>query len=172
MRVKKTILPKDSTVAKYLPIDFTEILGVEISNSKLLKPDDIQVEFWTDMPAWVNFLFRLRNLLVKPFGLSGGGRDVSKFTEAIRNGTSKGIMSVTDKTEKETVLCLNDKHLHVYLSVYVDLLEQQAKQKIVVTTLVKFHKRFGKIYFYSIYPFHCIIVKQQVKRIVKKLQKM
>jgi hypothetical protein len=171
MKVKKTKLPEDSAAAKYLPMDFTEVLGVTITDSTALNPDDLLVGFWTDMPAWVIFLFKLRNLLVRPFGLNNEARDISKFAAAIRNGASDSLMSVTDKTDKETVLYLNDKHLGAYLSVYVEQLERDNQQRIVVTTLVKFHKRFGKLYFFVIYPFHCIIVKQQVKRIVKKLLK-
>ncbi len=171
MKVKKAKLPKDSAVAKYLPMNFTEVLAFDVPDNKSLHPDDIQVGFWTDMPSWISFLFKLRNLLVKPFGLSGGGKDVSKFAEAIRNGTSYSIMSVTDKTAKETVLCLDDEHLQAYLSVYVEPLEQQNLQRAVVTTLVKFHKQFGRFYFYTIYPFHGLIVRQQVKRIIKKLTK-
>lgn len=169
MKVRKAALPEDSMVAKYLPIDFTEVLAVDVTEGRLLNADDIQAKFWTDMPAWITFLFKLRNVLVKPFGLRGGGSDTDQFAEAIHGGTDYGIMSVTDKTDKETVLCLNDKHLQAYLSVYVESSAQATRQRVVVTTLVKFHKWFGKLYFYSIYPFHGLIVKAQLKRILRKL---
>lgn len=171
MKVKKVKLPEDCAAAKYLPIDFTEVLGTEVTAAKQLKPDDLQIGFWTDMPAWIRFMFKLRNILVKPFGLERGEGDTNKFVEAIRNGTNNGMMSVADKTDRETVLSLNDKHLKAYLSVYVEPIEQSNQQKVIVITLVKFHKRLGRVYFYTIYPFHCIIVKQQVKRIVKKMIK-
>lgn len=169
MKIKRAKLSEDSAAARYLPADVVEVLELNVSSNVQLKPDDVQIGFWTDMPAWVTLLFRLRNLLVKPFGLSGGDKNVEKFVEAIHNGTSYSMMSVIDKTIKETILRLDDKHLQAYISVYVESLENNAKQRVLVITLVKFHKRFGKFYFYAIYPFHCLIVRQQVKRIVKKL---
>ncbi|MDR0661248.1 MAG: DUF2867 domain-containing protein [Prevotellaceae bacterium] len=168
MKIKKAKLPEDSAVIKYLPVNFTEVLAANVAGNLMLNPDDLQVGFWTDMPGWITFLFKLRNILVKPFGLSGGDGNMAMFEEAIRNGASYSLMRVSDKTDKETVLCLDDKHLQAYLSVYVEQPEQNNQQKIVVTTLVRFHKRLGRFYFYSIYPFHCIIVKRQIKRIIRK----
>ena len=168
MKVRKTILPKDSAAAKYFPMNFAETLAVDVSSGNPLSPDDLQVGFWTAMPAWISFLFKLRNLLVKPFGLSGGGRNVEEFKKAVYGGSSYGIMSVTDKTPKETILRLDDKHLSAYLSVYVEALAQANAQRVFVTTLVRFHKRFGRFYFYSIYPIHGLVVKAQLKRVLKR----
>ena len=71
MKARKTEIPADSLVKSYFPVDYKDAYVCEISHESRLTPDDIMVRFWTDFPAWVNFLFRVRNFLVKFVGLEG-----------------------------------------------------------------------------------------------------
>lgn len=171
MKVKKGNVCPNSLVNKYLPIDYSDAYVCTVSGGENITPDDLQVAFWTDVPKWVDNLFELRNWIVKPFGLQHGEeKNIRKFEECIRTGGKFGFVSISDKSPKETIVCLTDKHLTAYLSVYIEDLEGN-ERTIYTSTLVKFHNKLGYIYFYTIYPFHHIVVKKMLERTIKKLLK-
>ncbi len=123
------------------------------------------VSFWTAMPKWVDNLFKLRNLLVKPLGLKT--EEESKFADlerCIRTGGEAGMVSVPGKSHDETILKLTDKHLTAYISVYIE-----GRRNVYATTLVSFHKKIGYMYFYTIYPFHHIVVRRLLKSTMERL---
>ncbi len=128
------------------------------------------VAFWTAPPQWVDSLFKLRDILVKPFGIQGGNEGSRQELEkCIRAGGTYKFMSIAAKSDEETILYANDKHLAMYLSIKIEELNESDKQ-VTVSTLVKFHNLLGRAYFFIIYPFHCIIVKTMLKSVLKKLQ--
>jgi hypothetical protein len=132
----------------------------------MITADDIQVAFWTVKPKWLKNLYCIRNTLVKPFGLKGDeNKNAEEIERCIREGTSSGLMSVSDKSENETVLYLSDKHLSAHLSVYI---ENEGNEQIVnAITLVQFHNWLGYTYFYVICPFHHIVVRKMLKHAIK-----
>lgn len=167
MKVSKGKIPSPSLVSKYLPVNYSDVYVCAMPGAKNVAPDDILISIWTVMPGWVNKLFKIRNFIVKPFGLKSDEGDMSKIEECIRTGGSYSIVSVPDKSENETILCLTDKHLTAYLSVHIDSI---AEEKIVsMTTLVNFHNKLGYIYFYTIYPFHHLVVKSMLKNTIRRL---
>ena len=86
-----------------------------------VSPNQVMAAFWTTSPAWLKFLFRLRDLLVRPFGLkTGEGPSREKLEEALNNGESCGFMSVAERTADETIVALDDKHLVAYMSIYIE----------------------------------------------------
>lgn len=169
MKVTKGQIPQGSLISTYLPVDYSDVYTCDITNTKNITPDDIQVAFWTKMPGWVNNLFKLRNILVKPFGLDSNEKsNLQEFAECIRTGGKYNFVSIPQKSPNETVLCLEDKHLMAYLSVYIQRKEEN-ENTIYTTTLVNFHKKFGYVYFYAIYPFHHLVVRKMVVRTLKNL---
>jgi hypothetical protein len=66
------------------------------------------------------------------------------------------------------MISLNDKHLEAYISTKITELEGSNKN-VKVTTLVKFHNTLGRLYFFMVYPFHCIIVGMMIKHAIGKL---
>ncbi|MFV0417301.1 MAG: DUF2867 domain-containing protein [Dysgonomonas sp.] len=171
MNVRKGNIPQNSLVNKDLAVDYSDVYFCTVLGGLNITPDDIQVAFWTDSPKWVDNLFKLRNWIVKPFGLQQGeGKNAQKFEECIRTGGKLSFVSVPDKSPNETILCLTDKHLTAYLSVYIEDMEDD-KRTIYLATLVNFHNMLGYIYFYTIYPFHHIVVKKILERTIKKLLK-
>ena len=127
-----------------------------------ISPDDLMVAFWTTMPPWLSLLFKLRNILVRPFGLQTGEADAERLEKAIRNGEKHGLMSVVGKTEDETVISLDDKHLKAYISVYIEA------QDISLSTLVQYHNTLGVVYFNLIRPFHKIVVKSMLRQVMRE----
>ena len=168
MRVKKIPLQDSLLVARYCPVNFVESLAFDFESSSPPSADDVMVAFWTDQPKWISALIKLRGILVKPFGLSSGESSIDEFAGLIRQGGSGSFASVPAKSDNETVLCLDDKHLVAYLSASITALGN-GKNRVVVSTLVRFYKRFGRVYFYAILPFHGILVRSQVKRALRRL---
>lgn len=169
MKITRGKISDEQLIIKYLPVDYSDVYVCEFTNNKNITPDDIQVSFWTDMPKWLNNLFKLRNIMVKPFGLKNNEeRNLQQFEECIRNGNDYSFASVPDKSPDETVLSLTDKHLTAYISVYIKDLEDN-KRTVYITTLVNFHNKLGYMYFYTIYPFHHLVVRNMLGHTIKKL---
>ena len=161
----KTEIPAGSLVNRYFPADYKDAFVCEISNDSQLTPDDIMVRFWTDFPVWVNFLFRIRNFLVKFVGLEGSMSSLQELEDCIRVGGPSKFASVPAKSDNETILLLDDKHLDAYSSVYIE--ETSNNKQVYSITLVHFKNRLGRIYFFFIRPFHEIVVKSTLKRSLK-----
>jgi Protein of unknown function (DUF2867) len=96
-------------------------------------------------PGWISRLMQLRKALVAPFGL--------RHDPPTPNSRAIGIFPVLLDTKDKVVLGLNDKHLD--FRVVVELLNRGTT--VSLTTLVKSHNIFGKIYLAIIMPFHRII---------------
>ncbi len=169
MKIRKTQISKTDLINQYLPANYTECLQCNFSSTQKITAYDIMVAFWTAPPQWVDSLFKLRDILVKPFGIQGGNEGSRQELEkSIRTGGTSKFMSIAAKSGEETILCANDKHLVMYLSIKIEELNESDKQ-VTASTLVKFHNLLGRAYFFIIYPFHCIIVKTMLKSVLKKL---
>lgn len=165
MKIRKSELPRQSQAACYLPVDFHDCFTCTTDRAQTLTPDDLMVAFWTTRPKWLAALFKIRNILVRPFGLKSGEADAGELEKAIRNGRDYQLMSVVEKTPRETIISLDDKHLKAWFSVYIEGTESS---NIYLSTLVKFHNRLGVAYFLVIRPFHAMIVKWIFAQVMRK----
>lgn len=164
MKTRQVPFPADSLAAKYLPADYADAVECVCSLPATVTPDDIQVGFWTAMPRWVAALMKLRNWLVRPFGLeSGNGKTADEIAVLVLKG-------VTDRTETETVTAKDDKHLKFYCSVLLVREPGDGRTSVIVCTVVQIHNKLGKIYFSIIKPFHKVIVKSTLKNTLRQLQ--
>lgn len=169
MKTKKISIPHNSLIYSYLPSDYSDSFKCDFISTKDITPNDIQIAFWTTKPVWIEWLLKLRAILVKPFKLKSDINDyVDNLRECLVNDKTHKYISVPSTSDDETVTCNIDKHLTFYLSVIV-LKEEENKKSIIVTTLVNFHNLFGRCYFFVIYPFHIILVGAMLKYLVKKL---
>lgn len=126
-------------------------------------PESGDAAFWTTSPAWLKFLFRLRDLLVRPFGLkTGEGPSREKLEEALDNGESYGFMSLAERTADETIVALDDKHLVAYMSIYIE------GGQVFASTVVRYHNKLGVVYFNLIRPFHVLVVKNLFKQMMRE----
>jgi hypothetical protein len=98
-------------------------------------------------PAWISGLMALRNRVVSLFGL--------KTVELVA-GASAGGFPVLSSSRERTVLGFDDRHLD--FRIVVDLEEQECRQLVSVTTLVRRKNLFGRLYLLAIGPFHRRIV--------------
>lgn len=166
MKVIKTSPPSGSLISGYLPGDFTDAFEYTVEDSKgMLTPDKIQSVFWMHQPRWLKLLFKLRNIIVKPFGLKGNELKIERFKECIYSGGTYNMVTVPAKRPDETVIILNDKHLEAALSVHIKGIEGN-RRKVTTSTVVHFHNNLGRTYFFVIHPFHNIVVRSMLKRSV------
>ena len=161
-------IPEDSLANSYLPVNYYDVIDYTTGNLNNITADDIQTAFWTVMPKSVERLFKIRNFLVKPFGLKSGNENRGEIRKCIETGGSSGMFAVLGKTPNETLLRLDDKHLQAYISVYLQSTNTD-ERNIRAITLVKFHSWLGYVYFYAIMPFHRIVVKRMLKFTVNNL---
>ncbi len=166
MKIKKIEIPQDILINYYLPSDYSDAFECTFTTLKEISPDEVQIAFWTTMPPVVKWLFKLRNILVKPFKLESGTK-IEELKECIQNGKSTPFVSIVEKTKDETILQMRDKHLNFYLSVKISNKENNNKS-IIATTVVNFNNKLGKCYFFIISPFHDILVRMTLKYIVRK----
>lgn len=110
-------------------------------------------------PGWVNALGKLRDLLVKPFGLKTEN-DIK--TEQAGNHEFD-FAPVLYQNNQEIVMGMNDKHLYFRLSVLK--IVQQNSSQVFLTTVVRFNNLGGRIYFTLIRLFHGLIVRTILRRL-------
>ncbi|GLR84147.1 DUF2867 domain-containing protein [Bradyrhizobium iriomotense] len=110
-------------------------------------------------PRWIDALIRLRNILVTPFGLKTSGEG------APAPGGLIGLFPVVSETPERLVAGFDDYHLDFRL--VVDVAGDPAQKQVTSTTLVRTHNLLGRIYLTLIMPFHKLVVRGMMGRIVE-----
>lgn len=107
-------------------------------------------------PGWMHALMAVRNQAVRLVGLKhlGSFRDVpaDKPAADYRPGERVGIFSLIALRDEEVILCDDDKHLRVQLSLY------KAGGQVWLSTVVHEHNRLGWLYMGVVGPVHRLIV--------------
>ncbi|MEG0889618.1 MAG: DUF2867 domain-containing protein [Bacteroides sp.] len=145
-------IPNSTLLSQYLPVDYIDTYQREIKGKKEFQPEELLKGMFTHLPWWIDGLMKWRNILVKPLGLRGG-----KFEQHLSE-------MILNQNENEIVWGMNDKHLCFYVSIWCSQ-RVDTKQTIGITTVVKYNNLLGKIYFFTIKPFHKIIIKSLLKKI-------
>lgn len=137
-------------IDKYLPADYHDCVSCGVKRDVALTPDVLFERMFCRFPKPVELLMRMRNAMVKPLGLQGGGsfRDL-----------------VAERNDEEILICKNDKHLCFWVSIFCSLPEE-GRQEASVTTVVKYNNLLGRIYFVGIWIFHKILVKSLFRKAV------
>ena len=138
-------------IDKYLPSDYSDSVSKRIRPMDPLKPDSIFEEMFCNFPKPVDWLMKLRNILVKPFGLQGGN--------GFRN-------LIAERSDEEIILSKNDSHLCFWVGIYCSQ-PLDGWQEASVTTVVKYNNLLGRIYFIGIWVFHKLLVKGLFHRAIK-----
>lgn len=138
-------------IDKFLPADYNDSVSKKINPSKPLSSDYIFEQMFCNFPKPVDWLMKLRNVIMKPFGIQGGG--------GFRN-------LVTERNDEEIIVNKNDKHLCFWVSIYCSQPEDDL-QETSITTVVKFNNFLGKVYFVGIWIFHKILVKSLFRKATK-----
>jgi hypothetical protein len=110
-------------------------------------------------PRWIDALTRLRNILVKPFGLKTSGEG------AYAPGGLIGLFPVLSETPERLVAGFDDSHLDFRL--VVDVTGDAADRQVTSTTLVRTNNLLGRTYLALIMPFHKLVVRSMMACIVR-----
>lgn len=120
------------------------------------------------LPKWAVLLFRLRNFAAKFFGLKTGDAKDVKYLDYYPVGSRAVVFEVIDRNENEIVMAEDDKHLKFRASILLNKTED--KTIVHLTTIVKFNNLGGKLYFVPVKPFHKMIIKSILKRLVNETE--
>jgi hypothetical protein len=124
--------------------------------------DEITTQIFK-MPQWIMALMKIRNGIVKIFGLRTGKNGNVKEAACYPVGSKAGYFTVIARNANEIVMGEDDRHLYFRASVLVD----REQSFIYLTTIVRFHNLWGRIYFLPVKPFHRLIIKSLLKRQVQ-----
>ena len=115
-------------------------------------------------PLWIRSLLRLRDQLMGRLGV----KTTSEIrTAGPRDGRGRiGFFPVHARLPHEIVLGEDDRHLDFRASVLLQIDERTAVRRLVVTTAVRCHNRLGRVYLIVISPFHVLIVRSNLSRLM------
>lgn len=166
MNLHKTTIPENSVLyadrANYHYSDSYEVQIKDATNRLTLI--GAANTFMKPSPKWINFLLKLRNLLVALVGLKTTEDVETKTNYQFEPNERAGLFRVFSKTEHELILGEDDKHLNFRVSLYLETVPNDTCTKqITVTTIVIYNNWFGRFYFFFVKPFHQLIVQTSLK---------
>jgi hypothetical protein len=109
------------------------------------------------LPLWAKSLMRLRNALVKPFGLR-----TELTPDEAASGPQGALFPVHLDTGDERILGTDDKHLNFRISIF------RNKGQIHMATWVHPHNVWGRAYLAIVMPFHIAISRAALRRIARQ----
>ena len=132
-----------------------------------LRQEDVQataaelaLRIFLKVPAWIEFLMRVRNRIVGLVGLKNQG----SFTQGVDShkaaanycvGDRLGIFTVMYVSDDEFIMGDDDKHLKVQISICK--FRQGDLQHVAVSTVVHEHNWLGWVYMFFVGAAHKII---------------
>ena len=139
--IRTDTLPRASTLwSLHRPGDFLDSYSVPST----LSPREAASRGFA-LPTWAAALLRLRNSLVRPFGLKTGEADRPIFPTCL-------------ETEDEIILGTDDRHLDFRIGLI------RAEGRLYMSTWVHPHNRWGRAYLALVMPFHILISRGAVAR--------
>lgn len=127
--------------------------------------DTVIAAFLGAMPRWADGLMRLRDTLVRPFGLKTAQPWSANLPQPpYRVGQTLGIFRILQLIEHEVIMGEDDRHLDFRVSLLVD------GNDLYMSTLVRPHNLAGQLYLRLVLPFHHLIVGAMASRLMAQLE--
>lgn len=175
MTISRSTLPYQSSLRNGRDIfDYTDSFQGTLSRTNIsLCTIEIAKAFFSSAPDWVEKLLAFRNRLVSIFGLKIP-RQINNKQSLIANfrcepGEQLGLFRVYRRTNNEVILGEDDRHLDFRVSLFLDRSQNDIASRLVISTTVKYHNWFGRLYFLPVKPFHKLIVRAMLKRMIQQL---
>jgi uncharacterized protein DUF2867 len=152
-RIAKCDLPAQSLLHTYVqPGDFVDCYRCD---SRL----DVDAAAARAMafPGWADWLLRLRNTVVKPFGLTAAMPEDTTLSKV-------GHFPIDQRSDTEIILGFDDTHLNFRISVLVDGSYAHA------ATWVHRNNGLGRAYLAVIMPFHIAIMRNAIGQVASASQ--
>jgi hypothetical protein len=146
--------------------------GYADSYSVPLSRDDVQswelvAAFFSSAPAWVDQLFKLRNLLVAPLGLKTGEQSLHRVDPPFHVGQQISVFRILHMDEDEIVLGEDDKHLDFRTSLCLQ--RDGRNTSLAISSLVNTKNSLGVMYFALVKPLHRMIVPVVARGMMRRL---
>lgn len=113
-------------------------------------------------PRWIDALTRLRNVLVKPFGLKTSGEGAPAPHGMI------GLFPVLSETPERLIAGFDDYHLD--FRVVIDVAGDVVDRRVTLTTLVRTNNLLGRAYLTLIVPFHKLVARSMMGDIAEPVR--
>lgn len=123
-------------------------------DQKLTVPECLDL-ILKNTPAWIKHLLQVRNFIVSYLGLKTEGDEFQ--IEKLKKGDVVGFVSVEELNSERAVFRGDDKHLNFVVTFETN------QTTLLCSTQVQFNNLFGRVYFYSILPFHKLIIPAMLK---------
>jgi hypothetical protein len=147
-------LPANSLARRALPtVDYCDVFSAEVDGTATV--EGVARQLFSGRPPR---LMRLRDALVRPFGLKTSPRG-PRAPLRLMPGERVGLFTVFECTEDELLLGEDDRHLDFRICLRV-----AGDGEASLTTLVRFRNLWGRAYFFLVRPFHARIVKRMLGR--------
>jgi hypothetical protein len=167
-------IPRDSVllVNTSRPVDYLDRYQISLPAGADYTTDFLTLQVFESGPAWVDWLLRVRNVMVAPFGLHAGplpkSRDINGI--CLSAGDKAGPFTVSHRLDNEIVIEDTDRHLDFRSSVHQ--CHADSREVLVsVTTAVWYNNSWGRLYFSLIRPFHRFIVASTLSQLPGRLPK-
>ncbi|MDA9465309.1 DUF2867 domain-containing protein [Bradyrhizobium sp. CCBAU 53415] len=157
----REVTPEVQADALLAGVQFIDAFRVEIG-ATAIDAREACTRMVVDGPRWIEMLLRLRNILVRPFGLKTSGEG------APAPGGMIGLFPVLSETHERLVAGFDDSHLD--FRIVVDVSGNAASRRVTSTTLVRTHNLLGRTYLTVIMPFHKLVVRNMMGRIVEPVR--
>ena len=153
--IENKTMPINTKAKEFIKsIDFFDSFTVYIPKDEDIK--ELYIKGLVFSPKWVEYLLRLRNKIVKLFGLITVDTISKEYDFTV--GKKVGMFTLYHIQESEIITGEKDSHLDFCLSFLKE------DKKLTITTLVSYNNFFGKLYFFFVKPFHKLIVKSMMKK--------
>ena len=170
IRVESIAPPQTPLLAGALArIDFADAFRSRLPTGA---PDDLDavasalVDVFETQPA-LRFVMRLRDAIVRPFGLRRSDTFKAPAPRSFRPGDRSPLFRVLARNDDEILLGEDDSHLDFRLSILVE--RTPAGAFLTLTTVVQMNNWLGRAYFAVVRWGHRIIVPALMRRAVGKL---
>ena len=158
MRVHE-VTPNPDCAALLPDAQFSDAHCIDIGDTSI-DAREACVRMVLHAPRWIDGLLRMRNILVWPFGLKTSGEG------APAPGGLIGLFPVISETPERLVAGFNDYHLD--FRIVVDVNHAADRRQVISTTLVRTHNVLGRAYLTLIMPFHKLVVRGMMGRLVAR----
>ena len=169
MQISQIPISKNSLIVCALPVThYSDCFCAQFNSELTLSLEDGIRYLFYNRPRWLRTLMEFRNILVKPLGLKTEAEANKKHIIPMINiykGGRIAFFDVLECDEKEVLLYISDNHLDACLS--IQLSNTFNLYEIHISTTVMLHNIGGRIYFFFIKPFHILIMRSMLHRLVK-----
>ena len=159
-------LPQDSRLRPmFVGADLADCYAIGLPAGVDGDPERLARALFAGQAGWARSLLKLRDLLVRPFGLKTSDRMAAAGDRDDPDNRRIGIFRIYEIRPDEIILGEDDCHLDFRLTVRLAPDPDRPGERLVMTaTAVRCHNGLGRLYIALIRPFHVAVVRSGLAR--------